>query len=101
MYEKHNRIMEEEMLKGAQKRMIVVKTSDSEIFEEAYFVMKGGVERSKPDMVFEANRIIEGCSERRKEKRRESQIFVIPLLCFMIGTLFGGGAVALIAFLAL
>ena len=101
MYEKHNRIMEEDMLKGAQKRMIVVKTSDSEIFEEAYFVMKGGVERSKPDMVFEANRIIEGCSERRKEKRRESQIFVIPLLCFMIGTLFGGGAVALIAFLAL
>ena len=101
MYEKHNRIMEEEMLKGAQKRMIVVKTSDSEIFEEAYFVMKGGVERSKPDMVFEANRIIEGCSERRKEKRRESQICVIPLLCFMIGTLFGGGAVALIAFLAL
>lgn len=90
------------MLKGAQKKMIVIKTSDSDIFEEAYFVVKGGVERSKPDMVFEANRIIEGCSERRKEKRaRDMKVLILPVLCFMAGTLFGGGITALIALVAL
>lgn len=94
--------MEIDMLKGAQKRMIVVKTADSEIFEEAYFVVRGGVERSKPDMVLEANRIIDGCSEKRKEKRRrDARILLLPLICFMIGTLFGGGIAALICMVAL
>ncbi len=94
--------MEIDMLKGAQKRMIVVKTADSDIFEEAYFVVRGGVERSKPDMVLEANRIIDGCSEKRKEKRRrDARILLLPLICFMIGTLFGGGIAALICMVAL
>lgn len=80
------------MLKGAQKRMIVVKTSDSEIFEEAYFVVRGGIEREKPDMVGEANRIIEGCSERRRERiSRDARVLVIPLVALMLGTLLGVG----------
>ena len=28
------------MLKGAQKQMIVVRTGDSEYFDEAYFVLR-------------------------------------------------------------
>ncbi len=90
------------MLKGAQKKMIVIKTSDSDIFEEAYFVVKGGVEKSKPDMVFEANRIIEGCSERRRDRGgRDMRVLILPVICFMIGTLFGGGIAALVALVAL
>ena len=90
------------MLKGAQKKMIVVKTSDSDIFEEAYFVVKGGVERSKPDMVSEANRIIEDCFEKRKERTsRDMKALIISLLSFMMGTVFGGGITFLIAFVAL
>ena len=90
------------MLKGAQKKMIVIKTSDSDIFEEAYFVVKGGVERSRPDMVSEANRIIDGCGEKRgREKSKDVRVLIIPLLSFILGTLFGGGIAILIAFLAL
>ena len=90
------------MLKGAQKKMIVIKTSDSDIFEEAYFVVKGGVERSRPDMVSEATRIIDGCGEKRgREKSKDVRVLIIPLLSFILGTLFGGGIAILIAFLAL
>ena len=90
------------MLKGAQKKMIVIKTSDSEIFEEAYFVVKGGVERSQPDMVSEANRIIEGCGEKRRERKsRDMKALIIPLISFMMGTIFGGGIAILIAFVSL
>lgn len=90
------------MLKGAQKKMIVIKTSDSEIFEEAYFVVKGGVERSQPDMVSEANRIIEGCGEKRRERKsRDMKALIIPLISFMTGTFFGGGIAILIAFVSL
>lgn len=90
------------MLKGAQKKMIVIKTSDSEIFEEAYFVVKGGVERSQPDMVSEANRIIEGCGEKRRERKsRDMKALIIPLISFMAGTIFGGGIAILIAFVSL
>ena len=90
------------MLKGAQKKMIVIKTSDSEIFEEAYFVVKGGVERSQPDMVSEANRIIEGCGEKRRERKsRDMKALIISLISFMTGTIFGGGIAILIAFVSL
>ena len=47
------------MLKGAQRRMIVVKTQDSKMFEEAYFVLKKeNVTVQGKDMVSEATRII-------------------------------------------
>ena len=50
------------MLKGAQKRMIVVRTGDSRYFDEAYFVLRreiGGGRSSCADMLSEANRILE------------------------------------------
>lgn len=50
------------MLRGAQKQMIVVRTRDSRVFEEAYFVVRRGKTPPavcKEDMLFEANRIIE------------------------------------------
>lgn len=54
------------MLRGAQKQMIVVRTRDSRVFEEAYFVIRhgkhGGLTEPLPDkedMLTEANRIIE------------------------------------------
>ncbi len=50
------------MLRGSQKQMIVVRTRDSRMFEEAYFVMRRGAGRSEADeldMLWEANRIIE------------------------------------------
>ena len=50
------------MLRGAQKQMIVVRTRNSRVFEEAYFVVRRGKTMPpvcKEDMLWEANRIIE------------------------------------------
>ena len=48
--------------RGTQKRMIMLKNTGSEIFEEAYFILKEKTEKSRigeNDMVREANRIID------------------------------------------
>ncbi len=50
------------MLKGAQKQMIVVRTGDSQYFDEAYFVLRREVRvgrRGRSDLLREANRILE------------------------------------------
>ena len=57
------------MLKGAQKRMIVVKTADSRIFEEAYFVVKTNYDCEELDMVAEAERIVESAMPKGKRKK--------------------------------
>ena len=52
------------LLKGVNKRVIIIKNPGSEIFEEAYFIIKSGsvkgvIRQSKEnEMVIEANRII-------------------------------------------
>ena len=50
------------MIRGAEKRMIVVRTRESRVFEEAYFVVRHDVPdhaANALDMLREANRIIE------------------------------------------
>lgn len=58
------------MLKGCQKQMIVLRGTGSEIFDEAYFILKSNSEKNKKAggfyseqesaaMLFEANRILE------------------------------------------
>ncbi len=54
------------MLKGAQKRMIVVKTADSKIFEEAYFVVTPNYDGEELDMIAEAERIASSVIDSRK-----------------------------------
>ncbi len=89
------------MLKGAQKRMVVVKTQDSRIFEEAYFVIRPGTSASGEDMVGEANKIIESCCEKRRERAKRSRLSaVFPLLLFIGGALLGSGITLLAAILA-
>ena len=94
------------MLKGAQKRMIVIRTRDSRLFEEAYFVMRRDLPDSdtrRSDMLWEANRIVErslgvptatpdraGTPQKPSYKR-----WLTPALTFTAGMLSGG----LLAFL--
>lgn len=94
------------MLKGAQKRMIVIRTRDSRLFEEAYFVMRrdlpdGDAHRS--DMLWEANRIVErslgvptATADRASAPPKPScKRWLIHALTFTAGLLSGG----LLAFL--
>ncbi len=88
------------MLKGAQKRMIVVKTADSRIFEEAYFVMRGESTSSNSDMVGEANRIIESCTGKGREMRQSLQNKLLLPLCTFLGGSFVGCGITLAVMLS-
>ena len=57
------------LLKGVNKRVIVIKNPESEIFEEAYFIVKNKSlfrQARENEMVLEANRIIADYSKQRK-----------------------------------
>lgn len=79
------------MLKGAQKRMVVIKTNDSEMFEEAYFVLKAGCESERLDMVAEAERIIDSsvshCEHTKKKDKRKS--IIIGACALFLGMVLG------------
>lgn len=76
------------MLKGCQKRVVWVRNTESEWFDEAYFVLsEKSVEKklSEPDIITEANRIIsespfssywglEAERKDRKEKERKANL---------------------------
>ncbi|MBE6584795.1 MAG: hypothetical protein E7649_07495 [Ruminococcaceae bacterium] len=80
------------MVRGAQKQMIVVKTQDSAVFEEAYFVVRRNAVAGRMDMIAEANKIIEACGIGGKVKRKlDIKLFMIAL-----GTFVGGGAIGAI-----
>lgn len=48
------------MLRGCQKKIVFLKNTGSKLFDEAYFVISDKVKESAPpDLIKEANRIIE------------------------------------------
>ncbi len=94
------------MLRGAERRMIVVRTRDSRLFEEAYFVVRpeaGRQDEDGPDMLWEANRILEsslaagkrdGLAEGRPSPPRLG--LIRGLVWFLMGLLSGGGIASLL-----
>ena len=87
------------MIKGAQRSMIVVKTSDSTVFEEAYFVVRRGAKPESADMVREANRIIESNGEKGRKIPKAPIAVAICSLCFIGGGAIGGFVTALVGLL--
>ncbi len=91
------------MLRGARKNMIVVRTRDSRMFEEAYFVMRrerGTATADDPDILWEANRILESATSRNGRGHREAEanprrIRWRDVLWFGLGLCSGGGLVGL------
>lgn len=91
------------MLRGARKNMIVVRTRDSRVFEEAYFVMRRdrGTAVDEADMLWEANRILEstvphGGREPRGASAAGRRRWVRNLLWFGMGLCSGGGITGLL-----
>ena len=78
------------MIRGAQKRMVVLRTADSEFFEEVYFVLRRNHDEREGDIIKEANRIIESAAGNKKRGGylKNKLIFVSVFLC-------GGGVGAL------
>ena len=85
-------------MKGTQKKMLLLKNTGSDIFEEAYFILKDrfpAIAASESEMIREANRIvsenlISGYFSGGKGKRRVSS-----LQTFFLGLALGAGLVAL------
>ena len=78
------------MIKGAQKQMIVVRTAASRYFDEAYFVLRHGVgsDRShEPDLLTEAQRILEESETHRAGKRVRRGAWVWFAIGMATGTL--------------
>ena len=88
------------MLRGTQRHMIVVRTRNSPLFEEAYFVMRRDADRleaERPDMLWEANRILENALPSAGNERRSLLKERIGRgVWFLMGSLFGGGTVGLL-----
>ena len=83
------------MIKGAQKKMIVMRTADSAIFEEVYFVMRNGKSCEERDMIEEANRIIDCSGAKRKERKRDASRTLIVFVCSFMGGSVIGAAITL------
>ncbi|MBR5528496.1 MAG: hypothetical protein IKV97_05770 [Clostridia bacterium] len=67
------------MIKGCSRRMIVLKDTGSDFFEEAYFVLKSGKPHCKikteRDFIAEAERIIaESTGVKLPERKKESAV---------------------------
>ena len=89
------------MLKGAQKRMYVVKLGQESPFEEAYFVLKRECDAvAGKDMVSEATRIIGLSAAGREAGTEGGEKRVLHLvISFVCGLLAGGGIATLICLL--
>ena len=59
------------MLRGYQRKLVMIRTKESSIFESAFFILRSAaVNTAQVEMVAEANKILEECNQpRRKEKR--------------------------------
>ena len=74
------------MIKGCQKNIIFLKNTESELFDEAYFVMKPNApQKSEKDIIWEATRLVNGFDEETSSKRS----WVGGLLFFLAGLLTG------------
>ncbi len=80
--------------KGCEKRMIMIKNTGSELFEEAYFILnnKKASRVSEYDMMKEANRIVENNSFTGNVQENKRS----PLLIYLLGVLCGIGITGLI-----
>jgi LPS O-antigen subunit length determinant protein (WzzB/FepE family) len=88
------------MIKGASRRMVVLKHTGSRLFEEAYFILREETEAKVPrtDMIAEANRIVSANTlPPREEKPKRSPLLMT--FFFLLGALVGGGGATLVLLL--
>ena len=75
------------MLKGCQKNVIMLRATDSDIFEEAFFVLKRDAELDcklkDSDMISEAKRILEANTANASIHRKGN--IKSAVICFSVG----------------
>ena len=87
------------MLKGCQRKIILVKDTGSPLFSEAYFVLSEEAEDKRgDDIVEEATRIVVGESRILPERRGRTRAWIFGFLLGAISCGFLFGVWALIYF---
>lgn len=78
------------MIKGCHKRIVFLKDTQSDMFEEAYFILKPNAMAEKEnDIVLEATRIVSGFSSQGSRKKS-----AFPFIAFFLGL--GVGVLAML-----
>ena len=80
------------MIKGTQRQMVMVRTSESESFEMAYFVLRPDARtgKSEKSMIDEANSIVSSVCDGGVTTKREKRGRVLRrALLFLAGAMFG------------
>lgn len=81
-------------MRGCQRKIIVLRGTDSEIFDEAYFLLRKDFDRKRQDedaLLREAQRLVESNTTRQRTKSRPRW------LLFTAGMLAGGALFLLVA----
>lgn len=79
------------MVKGCQRQIVLLRGTGSELFEEAYFILKPEkADLPQAQMITEANRIIEENTQRKKRASAVTAPRGGRLLFFLLGLLSGG-----------
>ena len=85
------------LLKGCQKRSVCLRASDSRLFEEVFFVLRGDIAAAEGDILAEANRILEENLQKRRPRPR-ARLFAIAL-SFLAGAALSAAVCLLVALL--
>lgn len=90
------------MVKGIHRQMVMVRTTESELFEMAYFVIRADArtKSTQKSIITEANSIVSAmCEDSVREKKKKRKRIVARMLLFGSGAVFG--ALALFGLLML
>lgn len=79
-------------VRGCQKNMIVLRNTESKLFEEAYFVLRDGAGEHyrESDLLNEANRIIKK-NENSEKNEKKPRVALYSALFFLAGIALGTG----------
>lgn len=89
------------MIKGCQKNVIWLRNTESEVFEQAYFILSDAAslkKKSEGDIIAEARRIIEqspcgnyfGGSSTYPRSKRKPTSAMVKLFFFLLGAVAAG-----------
>ena len=76
------------MIKGVNRRVVVMKDTGSDVFDEAYFIIKRDACRGSRKPIEEAKRIIRS-AEYGQRAPKPLTVFLTSLLIFVSGAVLG------------
>ena len=77
------------MLRGYQRKLVMIRTKNSKVFESAFFIMRSASSVTHREMVDEANRILAECGDSRKKGRKlwDRHIWMALGIGFLLGAI--------------